>query len=172
MGCKNKHDELNDPYASAKIIKKHVSEGIAMARRCGLPKAIQDFIPEHQGTLLISYFYFQAQKEGKGTVSEADFRYDGPTPQSRETGIVMLADGCEAALRSLSDVSSEKALAMVNRILRSRWQDEQLKDANLTLNELKKIAQVFVRVWQQTNHKRIPYPKASLDAKYASSLKK
>jgi len=172
MGCKNKHDEINDPYGSAKIIKKHVSEGIAMARRCGLPKAIQDFIPEHQGTLLISYFYFQAQKEEKGTVSEADFRYDGPTPQSRETGIVMLADGCEAALRSLSDVSSEKALSMVNKIIRSRWQDEQLKDANLTPNELKKIAQVFVRVWQQTNHKRIAYPKAALDAKYASSLKK
>ncbi|AFZ42304.1 7TM receptor with intracellular metal dependent phosphohydrolase [Halothece sp. PCC 7418] len=172
MGCKNKHDEINDPYASAKIIKKHVSEGLVMARRCGLPKAIQDFIPEHQGTLLISYFYFQAQKESQETVLESDFRYDGPTPQSRETGIVMLADGCEAALRSLSDVSPEKALAMVNKIIRSRWQDNQLKDANLTRTELKKVAQVFVRVWQQTNHKRIAYPKAALDAKYSSSLKK
>jgi putative nucleotidyltransferase with HDIG domain len=171
MGCKNKHDELNDPYTSAKIIKKHVSEGLVMARRCGLPKVIQDFIPEHQGTLLISYFYFQAQKEEKGTVSEADFRYDGPIPQSRETGIVMLADGCEAALRSLNDVSPDQALAMVNKIIRSRWQDQQLKDANLTRTELKQIAQVFVRVWQQTNHKRIAYPKAALDAKYASSLK-
>ncbi len=172
MGCKNKHDEINDPYTSTKIIKKHVSEGLVMARRCGLPKAIQDFIPEHQGTLLISYFYFQAQKENKGTVLEADFRYDGPTPQSRETGIVMLADGCEAALRSLNDVSPEQALAMVNKIIRSRWQDEQLKDANLTRTELKKVAQVFVRVWQQTNHKRIAYPKAALDAKYSSSLTK
>ena len=172
MGCKNKHDEINDPYESARIIKKHVSEGLVMAKRCGLPKAIQDFIPEHQGTLLISYFYFQAQKEGKGVVSEMDFRYDGPIPQSRETGIVMLADGCEAALRSLNDVSPEKALVMVNKIIRSRWQDQQLKDANLTRTELKKIAQVFVRVWQQSNHKRIAYPKAALDAKYASSLKK
>ena len=172
MGGKNKHDELNDPYTSTKIIKKHVSEGLVMARRCRLPKAIQDFIPEHQGTLLISYFYFQAQKDEKGTVPEADFRYDGPTPQSRETGIVMLADGCEAALRSLSNVSPEQALAMVNKIIRSRWQDEQLKDAHLTRTELKKIAQVFVRVWQQTNHKRIAYPKAALDAKYSSSLTK
>ena len=172
MGCKNKHDEMNDPYESAKIIKKHVSEGLVMARRSGLPKAIQDFIPEHQGTLLISYFYFQAQKENQGNIIEADFRYDGPTPQSRETGIVMLADGCEAALRSLSDVSPDKALAMVNKIIRSRWQDNQLKDADLTRTELKKIAQVFVRVWQQSNHKRIAYPKAALDAKYASSLKK
>ena len=172
MGCRNKHEEINDPYESAKIIKKHVSEGLVMARRCGLPKAIQDFIPEHQGTLLISYFYFQAQKEGKGEVSEATFRYDGPTPQSKETGIVMLADGCEAALRSLNDVSPEKALSMVNKIIRSRWQDGQLKDTNLTRTELKKIAQVFVQVWQQSNHKRIAYPKAALDAKYSSSLKK
>lgn len=171
MGGKNKHDEINDPYESAKIIKKHVSEGLVMARRCGLPKAIRDFIPEHQGTLLISYFYFQAQKEARGMVIESEFRYDGPIPQSRETGIVMLADGCEAALRSLNDVSSEKALTMVNKIIRSRWQDQQLQDANLTRTELKKIAEVFVRVWEQTNHKRIAYPKAALDAKYASSLK-
>lgn len=172
MGCKNKHDDINDPYKSAKIIKKHVSEGIVMARRCGLPKAIQDFIPEHQGTLLISYFYFQAQKEEKGVVLESDFRYDGPIPQSRETGIVMLADGCEAALRSLNDVSPEKALTMVNKIIRSRWQDGQLENANLSRTELKQIAQVFVRVWQQSNHKRIAYPKAALDAKYSSSLRK
>lgn len=172
MGGRNKHDDLNDPYTSAQIIKKHVSEGLVMARRCGLPKAIQDFIPEHQGTLLISYFYFQAQNQGKGLVSEADFRYDGPTPQSRETAIVMLADGCEAALRSLNDVSPEKALAMVNKIIRSRWQDNQLQDANLTRAELKQVAQVFVNVWQQSNHKRIAYPKAVLDAKYSSSLKK
>lgn len=172
MGGKNKHDEINDPYESAKIIKKHVSQGLVMARRIGLPKALQNFIPEHQGTLLISYFYFQAKQQANGEVSEADFRYDGPTPQSRETGIVMLADGCEAALRSLNDVSEEQALSMVNKIIRSRWQDEQLKDANLTKTELKQIAKVFVRVWQQSNHKRIAYPKAALDAKYSSSMKK
>ncbi|MFP4132995.1 MAG: HD family phosphohydrolase [Halothece sp.] len=172
MGGKNKHDEINDPYESAKIIKKHVSEGLVMARRIGLPQTLQNFIPEHQGTLLISYFYFQAKQQANGEVSEADFRYDGPTPQSRETGIVMLADGCEAALRSLNDVSEEQALSMVNKIIRSRWQDQQLKDANLTKTELKQIAKVFVRVWQQSNHKRIAYPKAALDAKYSSSMKK
>ncbi len=172
MGGKNKHDEINNSYESAKIIKKHVSEGLVMARRCGLPKAIRDFIPEHQGTLLISYFYCQAQQQEQGKVSESDFRYDGPIPQSRETGLVMLADGCEAALRSLNDVSPEKALSMVNKIIRARWQDGQLQDANLSRTELKKIAQVFVRVWQQSNHKRIAYPKAALDAKYSCSFKK
>jgi len=176
MGGKNKHDEINDPYESAKIIKKHVSAGLVMARRHGLPKAIRAFIPEHQGRLLISYFYYQAQQqaqqEGKEAVSEADFRYDGPIPQSRETGVVMLADGCEAALRSLNDATPDQALSMVNKIIRARWQDGQLNNADLSREELKQIAQVFVRVWEQTNHKRIAYPKAALDAKYASSMKK
>jgi cyclic-di-AMP phosphodiesterase PgpH len=166
MGGTNKHDEINDPWLSAALIKKHVSEGIVMARRCRLPKAIQSFIPEHQGTMLISYFYHQALQEAKEnpnlTVNEADFRYDGPIPQSRETGIVMLADSCEAALRSLKEATPEEALAMVNRILRARWQDDQLTDSGLTRQEMTQIAEIFVQVWLQFNHQRIPYPKAAL----------
>lgn len=167
MGTPNKHDEINDPKKSAEIIKKHVSEGLAIARKHQLPQAIRDFIPEHQGTLLISYFYFQAQKLAQAdnsTVLESDFRYDGPIPQSRETGIVMLADACEAALRSLKDVTPENALAMINKILRARWQDNQLVDSGLTREDLAIIADVFVRVWQQCNHKRIAYPKATLNS--------
>lgn len=165
MGGPNKHDSLNDPWQSATIIKKHVSEGIVMARKCRLPKAIQAFIPEHQGTMPISYFYHQAQQRAHEDatieVNESDFRYDGPIPQSRETGIVMLADSCEAALRSLKDATPEEALAMVNRILRARWQDNQLVDSGLTRAEMTQIAELFVRVWQQFNHQRIPYPKSS-----------
>lgn len=168
LGCTNKHDRINDPRQSAEIIKKHVSEGLVMARRYGLPQAVQDFIPEHQGTLLISYFYFQAQQAGKLPVSEAEFRYDGPIPQSRETGIVMLADGCEAALRSLQDATLEKALSMVNKIIRARWQDEQLVDSGLTRDDLSAIARVFVEVWSQSNHKRIAYPKAALEPRRPS----
>jgi putative nucleotidyltransferase with HDIG domain len=167
MGGPNKHDEINDPWISAEIIKKHVAEGLVMARKHQLPKAIRDFIPEHQGTLLISYFYFQAKQkadqEGGSPVNEADFRYDGPVPQSRETGLVMLADACEAALRSLKDVTPETALGMINKILKARWQDNQLVDSGLTREELSIIAEVFVRVWQQCNHKRIAYPKAALN---------
>lgn len=172
MGDPNKHDEINNPWQSAEIIKKHVSEGLVMARRHQLPKAIRDFIPEHQGTLLISYFYFQAQQkaqaEGEIAVEEEDFRYDGPIPQSRETGIVMLADACEAALRSLKDVTPETALSMINKILKARWQDNQLVDSGLTREDLAKIAQVFVRVWQQCNHQRIAYPKAALNCQQSS----
>ncbi len=164
MGGPNKHDtEINDPWKSAAIIKKHVSEGLVMARKHLLPTAIQAFIPEHQGTMLIAYFYHQAQQMAQEdpslTVDEADFRYDGPTPQSRETGIVMLADSCEAALRSLKDASPEQALAMLNNILRARWQDEQMIDSGITREEMSLIAQIFVEVWQQFHHKRIAYPK-------------
>lgn len=166
MGGPNKHDEINDPWVSAEIIKKHVTEGLVMARKYGLPKAIRDFIPEHQGTLLIAYFYYQAkqQAEAQGTtVAEEDFRYVGPVPQSREAGIMMLADGCEAALRSLMDATPKQALATVQKIFKSRWQDRQLIDSGLSYDELPVIAEVFVRVWEQFNHKRIAYPKGALD---------
>ncbi|WP_416674469.1 HD family phosphohydrolase [Egbenema bharatensis] len=173
MGGPNKHDLIGDPWLSAAIIKKHVTEGVVMARKCRLPKAIQAFIPEHQGTMMISYFHHQAQQRAKADptifVNDADFRYDGPIPQSRETGIVMLADSCEAALRSLKDATPEEALAMVNRILRARWQDEQLIDSGLTRAEMGGIAEIFVKVWQQFNHQRIPYPKAAIGAPAAES---
>lgn len=164
MGGPNKHDtEINDPWKSAEIIKKHVSEGLMMARKHSLPTAIQAFIPEHQGTMLIAYFYHQAQQmaalDPSLIVDEADFRYDGPIPQSRETAIVMLADSCEAALRSLKDVKPEQALIMLNNILRARWQDNQLLDSGIKREEMSQIAEIFVEVWQQFHHKRIAYPK-------------
>lgn len=165
MGGPNKHDDIDDPWVSAEIIKKHVSEGLVMARKCRLPKAIQAFIPEHQGTMLIAYFYHQAKQRAESQgheVRESDFRYVGPIPQSRETGIVMLADSCEAALRSLKEATPDDALNMVNKILKARWQDNQLVDSGLTREEMPKIAEIFVRVWQQFNHKRIAYPKGAL----------
>lgn len=162
MGGPNKHDRINDPWKSAAIIKKHVTQGLVMARKSRLPKAIQAFIPEHQGTMLIAYFYYQAKHSNRREVNDADFRYDGPIPQSRETGIVMLADSCEAALRSLKDATTDDALSMVNKILRARWQDNQLVESGLTRAEMGKIAEIFVQVWQQFNHKRIAYPKAVL----------
>ncbi|MEG3438213.1 HDIG domain-containing metalloprotein [Pannus brasiliensis CCIBt3594] len=169
MGGPNKHDRIDDPYISAEIIKKHVTEGLVMARKYGLPRAVRDFIPEHQGTLLISYFYHQAKQraesQGKEPVSEADFRYDGPIPQSRETGIVMLADSTEAALRSMKDATPEQAMDTIKKIFQARWRDNQLADSGLRLEELPIIAEIFVRVWQQFHHRRIAYPKAVLEAR-------
>jgi putative nucleotidyltransferase with HDIG domain len=171
MGGVNKHDEIDNPWQSAEFIKKHVSEGLVMARKYGLPKAIRDFIPEHQGTLLIAYFYHQAKQKAEReegiTVLESDFRYDGPIPQSREAGIMMLADGCEAAMRSLKEATPEQALNMIRKIFKARWQDGQLEDSGIDYDELPMIADVFVRVWQQLNHKRIAYPKAVFEPKAA-----
>lgn len=163
MGGPNKHDEIKNPWTSAEIIKKHVSEGLVMARKCRLPRALQSFIPEHQGTMLIAYFHHAAKElehenPAEYTVQETDFRYPGPIPQSRETGIVMLADSCEAALRSLKDATPEQALAMVMKIIRARWEDNQLIDSGLKREEMDTIAQVFVQIWQQFHHQRIPYP--------------
>ncbi|MGL4620582.1 MAG: HD family phosphohydrolase, partial [Chroococcidiopsis sp.] len=171
MGGANKHDEINDPWESAAIIRKHVTEGLVMARKCRLPMAIQAFIPEHQGTMAIAYFYHQAQQIARQdhsiTVDERDFCYAGPAPQSRETALVMLADSCEAALRTLpaagksgaKEPTREEALAMVQKILRSRWQDNQLVDSGLTRADMDAIAETFVNIWQQFHHKRIAYPK-------------
>jgi len=167
MGGPNKHDEINDPWQSTIIIKKHVSHGLVMARRYELPRAIADFIPQHQGTMLIAYFYFQAKKQaeenGEADVPESYFRYDGPIPQSREAGIMMLADSCEAALRSLDNATKETALIMISKILKARWQDNQLVDSGLKYEELATIAQVFVDVWEQSKHRRIAYPKSALE---------
>ncbi|MDJ0900390.1 MAG: HDIG domain-containing protein [Xenococcus sp. MO_188.B8] len=166
MGGPNKHDAIDNPWISAEIIKKHVSEGLVMAKRYGLPKAIRDFIPEHQGTLLIAYFYYQAKQNDKNSkmrVLESDFRYEGPVPQSREAGIMMLADGCEAALRSLKEATPDQALSTIRKIFKARWKDNQLVDSGLSYDELSIIADVFVQVWQQFNHKRIAYPKGAIN---------
>ncbi|HEY9826860.1 MAG TPA: HDIG domain-containing metalloprotein [Stenomitos sp.] len=163
FNCTNKHTELDDPWLSAHLIRKHVTEGIVMARKAGLPSAVRAFIPEHQGTMVIAYFYHQACQKAQSAVpsfaiADQDFRYDGPVPQSRETGIVMLADSCEAALRSMKQVDCENALRTVQQIFKARWKEDQLKDSGLTRDDLDILAQTFVQVWQQVNHERIPYP--------------
>ncbi|MFN7716819.1 MAG: HD family phosphohydrolase [Pseudanabaenaceae cyanobacterium] len=160
-GVSNPHDSLNDPWLSTQIIKEHVTGGIKLAQKYHLPPLLQAFIPEHQGTIVIAYFYHQAQKRYNGSegVSEIDFRYEGPIPQSRETGVVMLADACEAGLRSLGpDTTLEEARTMIMKIFQSRWDDGQLVDSDLSWSDLEKIAPVFIKVWQDRNHGRIKYP--------------
>ena len=158
MGPPNPHDILDDPWISAQIVKEHVSGGIKLAQKYHLPEMLQAFIPEHQGTITISYFYYQAQKRSNYAI-ESEFRYAGPIPQSRETGVVMLADACEAALRSLgTETTLEEAKSLLMRIFKTRWDDGQLKDCSLTWEDLDRIAPVFIKVWQERNHGRIKYP--------------
>ena len=154
----NPHDELDDPLASAAILQAHVDEGLHLARRHHLPRPLADFIPEHQGTLKMGYFLHRA-RESDPLVEEERFRYRGPIPRSRETAILMLADGCEAALRSLPpDTSESEARAVVRRLVESRQQDGQLRDSGLGRAELELVIRAFVRVWKRMRHRRIPYP--------------
>ena len=154
----NPHDTLDDPFASAAILQAHVDEGLKLARRYRLPRPLADFIPEHQGTLKMGYFLHQA-RERQPSVAEESFRYRGPAPRSRETAILMLADGCEAALRSLPPGTSEsEARQMVRRIIEARQDDHQLANSGVSRAELELLIRAFVRVWRRMRHRRIAYP--------------
>ena len=154
----NPHDELDDPFASAAILQAHVDEGLKLARRYRLPRPLADFIPEHQGRLKMGYFLHQA-KERDPSVREDQLRYRGPAPRSRETAILMLADGCEAALRSLPPATTEaEARAMVRRLVEARQNDGQLDGSGISRAELELVIRAFVRVWKRMRHRRIPYP--------------
>ena len=154
----NPHDQLDDPVASAAVLQAHVDEGLKLARRHRLPRPIADFIPEHQGTLKMGYFLHKA-KERNPNVDESRFRYHGPAPRSRETAVLMLADGCEAALRSLPpDTSDDEAIDTVRRIVEARQRDGQLRKSGLSRAEMELVVEAFVRVWRRMRHRRIPYP--------------
>ena len=154
----NPHDQINDPFASAAVLQAHVDEGLKLARKHRLPAPIADFIPEHQGTLKMGYFLHQARKIDPLT-SENKFRYKGPIPQSKETAILMLADGCEAALRSLeSTTTDQEASSTVRKIIESRQLDGQLKQSSLTRAEIELVIRAFVRVWRRMRHRRLQYP--------------
>ena len=154
----NPHDALNDPEQSAAVLQAHVDEGLKLAKRHRLPRPIADFIPEHQGTLKMGFFLHKARQINPN-IEERRFRYHGPSPRSKETGILMLADGCEAALRSLPpDTSDAEAKDTVRRIVESRQQDGQLRKSGLSRSEVELVVQAFVKVWRRMRHRRIPYP--------------
>ena len=154
----NPHDSLDDPQASAAVLQAHVDEGLKLARKHRLPRPIADFIPEHQGTLKMGYFLHKA-RERDPEVDESRFRYRGPAPRSRETAVLMLADGCEAALRSLPpDTSDDQARDTVRRIVESRQRDGQLSKSTLSRSEVELVVRAFVQVWRRMRHRRIPYP--------------
>jgi len=157
-GSINPHDELDDPIKSAEVLQAHVDEGLKFARKNRLPKQIANFIPEHQGTLKMGYFFHKA-KEKNLKIKEKDFRYKGPVPQSKETAILMLADGSEAALRAMNiNASDNEALETISEIINSRIKDGQLDDSNLSKGEIFLIKRAFLNVWKRIRHRRIQYP--------------
>jgi putative nucleotidyltransferase with HDIG domain len=155
----NPHDRLR-PYQSAKIITSHVTYGARLAKEIGLPQKIADFIPQHHGTRTLHYFLRKAQAQAKPgeTVDEADFRYPGPKPQFKEAAIMMLADSCEAAARSLARPDPENIRAIVIKIFDAIISDGQLDQCDVTLQELRTIRESMISALTAIYHARIDYP--------------
>ena len=155
----NIHDTL-DAHASAKIIRQHVDDGLALARRYGLPSRIRDFIAEHHGTMRISFMYDKAVRQAGGDASKVDeraFHYCGPKPQSRETALLMLADGCEAATRAAHPSSVEEIHQIISKVIVDRIAWGQLDECPLTLRDLELVGESFTLTLQGVYHSRIPY---------------
>lgn len=160
----NPHQSLR-PAASARIVSRHVSEGVVMARAAGLPACVIDFIREHHGTTRLSFFWHQAEREGRiEPATLGDFVYPGPRPRSKETAVVMLADSVEAASRVVRDPSHERFEEVVQRIVELKLEERQLDDADLTFRDLAAVQEKFVEVLCGMHHQRIDYPSVSLHA--------
>jgi len=152
----NPHDEL-DPLVSAGIVAAHIKDGLALADRYRLPARIREMIPGHHGTSVVKYFFQIAQQRGQAP-DERSFRYPGPRPNSKEAGIVMLADGTEASVRSLTEKNPETIRAMVDRIIDERVADGQLDECDLTFRDVERIKDAFCELLLGVYHERIPYP--------------
>ncbi|KAA3619745.1 MAG: HDIG domain-containing protein [Calditrichaeota bacterium] len=157
-GGRNPHEKLS-PNMSVLILVSHVKRGLEIAQEQGLPKEIQVFIPEHHGTNLVTYFYSKALEKSDGKeVNKIDFRYPGPKPQTKETGIVMLADAVEAASRTLKDPTVSRLRNLVSNIIDDRFNNCELDESPLTLRELNQIKEAFVQILTGIFHGRIEYP--------------
>ena len=140
------------------VITAHPKDGVELAKEYGLPPVINNFILQHHGEGLASYFYNQAVKEeGAENVKEEQFRYTGPKPNSKETAILMIADAVESAVRSLKNPTSEEIEKIIDKIIVERLNDGQLSDSPLTLHDIKVIAATFSRILRGMQHNRIKY---------------
>ena len=155
----NPHDRMT-PSLSTLVITSHTKDGLDIATKYKLPQVILDIIKQHHGTTLVAYFYHKALKSEKdGTeIKQENFRYEGPKPQTREAAIVMLADSVEAAVRSMTDKTEAKIEALIRKIIKDKLDDGQLDNCKLTLNDLNKIANSFMKVLSGYFHAREQYP--------------
>lgn len=155
----NPHDHMR-PSQSARIITSHVTYGMKLAKEINLPQKIADFIPQHHGTRTLHFFLRKAQSQAKAgeAVDEKDFRYPGPKPQFKEAAIMMLADSCEAAARSLARPDPENIRAIVVKIVDAIITDGQLDECDLTLQELTTIREAIIGALTAIYHARIDYP--------------
>ncbi len=157
IGDDDQHDELG-PVASAAVIRSHVTLGIRLARRIGLPGPVEDFIPEHHGTSTIEFFYHKSRQQQSEIKSERVFKYSGPKPQSRETAVLMIVDSCEAACRVLKSRDEKEVRKLVNRIAYGKLEQREFDDSGLTIGDLQKIIDLLTDILQSAGHQRIAYP--------------
>ena len=163
------HADL-DPRTSAQIIISHVKDGVDLARKYRLPEPLQDFIREHHGAQTVAYFLRQAQaEEGVENVDEADFRYPGPDPRTKEAAIMLLADVCEAAVRANRPATRDDLQKLVDRLIADRVKEGALDSSPLTFQELQVVKSVFLQVLQGIHHPRIQYPQPVLPKAEASN---
>lgn len=159
----NPHDTLQ-PQQSARIITSHVSDGLRLADKAGLPAVVRDFISQHHGRGLAKYFYItacrNAEETGAGSVDKADFAYPGPNPQSREASLLMMADSVEAASRSLPDYTDKSITDLVNRIIDTQIADGLHNESTLSFRDVPAIKEAFVKRLKTMYHARVPYPEA------------
>jgi len=156
----NKHEEIA-PRISSLVLASHVKDGLQLAREIGLPQSIREMIPQHHGTRMMSYFFRKAKDSitGKsGKVSDADFRYSGPKPQSREAAIMMMADSVEAASRTLTDPNPSQIKGMIERLVDGIVSDEQFEECDITLKDIRLVKQSFFKILTGIFHRRIDYP--------------
>ena len=161
---KNRHDKLS-PSMSALILIGHVKKGVELAKKYKLGNEIIEGIIQHHGTSLIKYFYQKSLKSGNDTVKEEDFRYPGPKPQTREAGIVMLADVVEAAVRALERPTPARIQGRVKELINDIFADGQLEECELTLKDLHQIAKSFNNILTSIYHSRIEYTDKSQEKK-------
>lgn len=157
----NPHDNL-EPKESARIITQHTKAGVELAMEYGIPKVVLNFMREHQGTSLVKYFYFKAlQTYGAENVVEADYRYDGPIPSSRESAVVMLADTVEAAVRAMlgNGKTLDDVEDFIKGLIKDKLDDGQLNHSGLAIHELEIIRKAFLKVFHGMYHERVSYPK-------------
>ena len=155
----NRHDEMK-PSLSAAVIKSHVRIGIEKARELRLPQAIVDIIAQHHGRGLITFFYNRAMKEGKNQrLSKDDFSYPGVRPRTKEAAVLMLADGVEAASRSLKRPTEVRLERLVREMIQEKFSSGELSDSTLTLRDLESIRKSFIHILEGYFHTRIEYPK-------------
>jgi hypothetical protein len=159
LNNQNLHENLT-PEESVNLIRRHVNEGIELARENKIPDEIINFIPMHHGTTVISFFYDKAKKTyGIDNVNVSDYRYSGPKPNSKETAIVMLADSCESAVRSIDDPNAGNMENVIDNIIKNRIETGQLDEAPVTFSDISKIKEAFISILIGQHHKRIKYPK-------------